>query len=389
MSTRIVRPARRLLLACALGSLLSLQLAGCDKSAPGKAEAPPAAQPSAPPTIAGSVVSFAGGQDPAGLRVVGLSVQADRPVTLPGRLAWDEDHTARVYAPYAGRVERLRVAVGDTVRAGQVLAEISSADIGAAQSDLHKAQVDQALAAKAVARTRELAEAGVIARKELDQAEADAARAGADVARTRARLAQYGITGDTLSQSFGLKSPLAGTVVERNSNPGSEVRTDVAGAPLFTISDPSTLWAALDVDESQLALVRRGQTLTLTTAAWPGERFEAQVMTLGEAVDPASRTVKLRARVANPRRLLKAEMFVAAELGQSERQLRVPADAVFLRGERQAVFVRVAPGRFERREVDLRPAGPQFWSVVKGLGADDKVVLGGALFLNQLLDSAP
>ena len=379
--TRVNMSTRRWLCLAAT----ALLLAACDKPAPPKTDTPPG--------IAGAVISFAGGQDPAGLRVAPLLAKADTSVTLPGRLAWDEDRTVRLYAPYAGRIERLRAAVGDPVRVGQVLAEISSADIGAAQADLHKAQVDQALSAKAMARTRELAEAGVIARKDLDQAEADSAKASADVARTRARLGQYGITGQAPSsshlQSFALKSPLAGVVVERNSNLGAEVRTDIAGAPLFTLSDPRSLWATLDLDETQLALVKPGQKLQLVTAAWPDERFEAEVMTLGESVDPASRTVKLRARVANPLRKLKAEMFVSAQLSSAVGLPRVPADAVFLRGTTQAVFVRLGPGRFERREVQLRPAGPQYWAVVKGLPADAQVVVGGALYLNQLLDVAP
>ena len=69
-------------------------------------------------------------------------------------------------------------------------------------------------------------------------------------------------------------------MVERNSNPGAEVRTDVAGAPLFTVSDPSTLWASIDVDESQLALVKPGQTVQLSAAAWPDKRFDAKVLSL-------------------------------------------------------------------------------------------------------------
>ena len=112
------------------------------------------------------------------------------------------------------------------------------------------------------------------------------------------------------------------------------------------------------------------------------------MLTLGESVDPASRTVKLRARVANPQRKLKAEMFVSGEIERRDGLPMVPADAVFLRGERQAVFVRVSPGRYERREVELRAAGPQYWSVVKGLAEQDKVVVGGAIYLDQLLEAA-
>ena len=379
--------------ACLLVFLLCASLAGCSKT-----EVSP---PEARPTLAGAVISFPGDQDPPTLRLATVASPADHPVLLPGRLAWDEDHTSRVFAPYAGRVERLLVTVGQRVRRGQALAVLSSADIGQAQADLHKAEADQALNRGSLARVRDLVEGGVIARKDQDQAEADLARSSAEANRARARLAQYGVSGvsgvsgaagaagGAVTQSLTLTAPLAGLVVERNSNPGAEVRTDVAGTPLFTLSDPATLWATLDLDESQLALLKPGQTVELVTAAWPDQVFSATVLNIGAAVDAASRTVKVRARVANPDGRLKAEMFVNARVAAHGGLPLVPADAVFLHGEQSSVFVPRGKGRFERRDVTVRAAGPQFLQVVAGLASGDKVVVGGALYLNQLLDAAP
>ncbi len=357
----------------------ALLLAACGKPEP-VAVAP------AQPTVAGNVITFPGEQDPSALRYAAVASPADHPVQLPGRLAWDEDHTSRVYAPYAGRIERLLVTVGQRVKRGQPLALISSADIGQAQADLHKAEADQALTRSAASRVRDLVEGGVLARKELDQAEADLARNQAEIARARARLSQYGVAASAVNQSLTLASPLDGIVVDRNGNLGAEVRSDVQGNALFTISNPATLWATIDVDESQLALVKPGQTLTLTTAAWPDQRFDASVLNIGAAVDAASRTIKVRARVANPEGKLKAEMFVTAQVAASGGLPLVPADAVFLRGDKPAVFVHVGKGRFERREVQVRSAGPQFWLVSSGLAVGEQVVSGGGLYLNQLLE---
>ena len=340
------------------------------------------------PTIAGNVIAFPGDKDPASLRVAEVAKPADQLVSLTGRLAWDDDHTSRVYAPYSGRVERLLVSVGQRVRRGQALATLSSADIGQAQADWRKAEADQALGRSAVGRARELAEAGVIARKDLEQAEADLARSSAEGARAKARLAQYGVAAGSVTQSLTLSSPIDGIVVERNGNAGGEVRNDVQGAALFTVSDPSTLWAAIDVDERQLSLLSVGQAVRLSAAAWPEQVFSATVLHVGESVDPASRTVKVRARVANAERRLKAEMFVSAQVTNRAALPLVPADAVFLRGDKPSVFVQRGSGRFERREVQLRAAGPQYWGVVAGLGAGERVVVGGALYLNQLLESA-
>ena len=372
---RLTRRVRRLAVSSAVLALFG----GCSH--------PDDAKPAAAPAVKGNVVTFPDHKAPADLRLATVGSESDRALNVPGRMGWDEDHTARVYAPYAGRIERVRVTLGQPVKRGTALADVSSSDIGQAQADLHKAQADESVARAAAERARALAEGGVIARKDLQQAEADLARNAAEIGRARARLAQYGVGANAVTQSLTLTTPLDGIVVERNVNTKAEVRSDVQGQPLFTISDPGTLWANLDVDETELAAFKPGQSVKLRAAAWPEASFPATITSISESVDVNSRTVKVRARVPNAEHRLKAEMFVTASVSRPSTLPTVPADAVLLKGDRLYVFVQAAPGRFERREVTARGGGPQAWLVTKGLAADDKVVVGGALFLDQLLDS--
>ena len=345
-------------------------------------------KPQAPPSVQGATVSFPDQKAPKDIRLEAVAAESEYAISVPGRLGWDEDRTARVYAPYAGRVERVRVALGDVVTKGQPLADVSSSDIGQAQADLHKAQADQSVARAAVERARELAQAGVIAQKDLQQSEADLARNAAEIGRAKARLVQYGIGSSAVTQGLLIASPLNGVVVERNINGKAEVRSDVQGQPLFTISDPGSLWAGIDVDETHLASFHVGQSIQLQAAAWPERSFAATVTSISESVDPNSRTVKVRAKVPNGERLLKAEMFVTARVSQRQSAPIVPADAVLLSGDRLYVFVQSAPGRFERRAIRARSAGPQAWLVSQGVAPGDKVVVGGALYLEQLIEAA-
>lgn len=364
----------------AAGAVLLALLCACSRPEVTKPEPAPAAK--------GAVVTFPDQKTPADLRLAVVGRESNRALSVPGRLGWDEDHTARVYAPYAGRIERVRVTLGQVVKRGAALADVSSSDIGQAQADLHKAQADGGVARAAAERARELAAAGVIAVKDLLQAEADLARNNAEIGRARARLTQYGVAANAVTQSLTLTTPLDGVVVDRNVNTKAEVRSDVQGAPLFTISDPGTLWANLDVDETELAAFRPGQVVTLHAAAWPELSFPATVTSISESVDSSSRTVKVRARVPNAEHRLKAEMFVTVSVSRPSTLPTVPADAVLLKGDKLYVFMQTGPGRFERREVNARSGGPQAWVVTQGLAAGDQVVVGGALYLDQLLDSA-
>jgi len=362
------------------GAALLTALCSCSR--------PESLKPDAVPEVKGAVVSFPEQKAPADLRLAAVGRESDRALNVPGRMGWDEDHTARIYAPYAGRIERVRVTLGQAVRRGQALADVSASDIGQAQADLHKAQADEGVARASAERARELAAAGVIARKDLQQAEADLARNAAEIGRARARLTQYGVSSNAVTQGLTLTSPLDGIVVERNVNTKAEVRSDVQGQPLFTISDPATLWANLDVDETELAALRPGQTVELRAAAWPELSFPATITSISESVDANSRAVKVRAKVPNAEHRLKAEMFVTASVSRPSTLPTVPADAVLLKGEKLYVFVQSGPGQFERREIKARSGGPQAWLVTNGLAAGDKVVVGGALYLDQLLDAA-
>ena len=148
-------------------------------------------------------------------------------VELPARLVWNEAKTQRIYPAFAGRVTGIRADVGQTVKAGSVLANLSSPDFGSAQADTAKAQGDLRLSQKTMQRQRELLEAGIIARKDFEQAEADASRAQAEAQRAVARTSLYGAVGGAgVDQQLALRSTVAGVVVERNLNPGQEVRPD-------------------------------------------------------------------------------------------------------------------------------------------------------------------
>lgn len=363
-------------------TLLGL-MAGCSKPA---TEVAPAQ-----PTVNGAVVAFPGQKDPPELRLAEVVAASERPVELAGRLVWNEDATARVYAPFAGRVERMLGQVGQSVLKGAPLATLSAPELGQAQADVQRAQADERQAQRQLERARSLVEVGAVSRKDLEASEADQARAWAELQRARARLAPYGGTADgggALHQSLSLVSPVSGVVVERNLNPGLEVRPDASGPALFVVSDPRSLWVMLDLDETLLSRVKPGARIELTTAAWPDETFAATVLHVGEWVDPASRTVKVRARVDNSKGHLRAEMFVKGKIEAHDGLPLVPADAVFVRGEQLGVFVSLGQGRYERRFAQLRTAGPLWWQVVQGLKPGEKVVIGGTLFLNQLLDAA-
>jgi cobalt-zinc-cadmium efflux system membrane fusion protein len=323
--------------------------------------------------------------------IVTVSVQAGGPqrVSLPGRLVWDETRTVRMFPALAGRVTAILAKVGDRVGKGKALAMLASPDFGQAQADARRAKTDFTLAQKNLERLRELFQAGVAPRKDLSTAEADYERAQAELHRAESRVSLYGTPGDSIvDQNLALTTPIAGIVVERNINPGQELRPDLqlSNAPaMFVVTDPAHLWVQLDATEDQLSSLARGKKIKLGTAAWPGEIFDATIEAISDFIDPATRTVKVRGSVANRGGKLKAEMFVTAETeGPPRAGLQVPARAIVQSGSSYYAYVEEGPGRYAR--VLVRVAGTQggMAGILSGLSQGQKVVVEGNLLLDRL-----
>ena len=110
----------------------------------------------------------------------------------------------------------------------------------------------------------------------LEQAEAEAARAQSELARAQARTSLYG-SSTGVNQQLGVRSDVSGVVVERNLNPGQEVRTDNSGAPLFVVSDPRVLWVNIDAQEADAASLRLGAKVKLQVPSLAEQTFEATI----------------------------------------------------------------------------------------------------------------
>ena len=117
--------------------------------------------------------------------------------------------------------------------------------------------------------------------------------------------------------------------MDKNINPGQELRPDMMLGnvpqtfnPLFTISDPTTLWLQVDVAETDLPSLQAGLPLRVTSKAFPDRTFDGTLEKIGDTLDPATRTVRVRGLVSNPDKLLKAEMYVLVDIVQDTSQAR-------------------------------------------------------------------
>jgi cobalt-zinc-cadmium efflux system membrane fusion protein len=368
-----------IVVAGALTALFALSAAACRRDT-----ASPAAD--AGPSAKGDAVEFAAASPQLGeIRVSSASPARMPPARLTGRLAWNEDATTRVLPPVAGRIESL-APIGARVRRSDVLAELSSPDFGQAQADAVRASADLSTAERNRRRVERLFERGAAPRKDAESAEADLARARAEAERTSTRLERWGgHPGDSADERYVVRSPIEGIVVERTGNVGQECRPDAA-QPLFVVTDPRRLWVFLDVTERDLPSVALGDRIEIFSTSYPERSFPGRIEWIGDSLDPATRTVRVRAGVEDPSRRLKAEMYVSVEVAApAVSTLAVPATAVITDGARSFCFVQESPTRFRRIAIQVGPERGGRVPILSGLSPGARVVTEGSLLLASFL----
>ena len=309
-------------------------------------------------------------------------------VALPARVTFDEDRTQRVASPIDGRAIRILVRLGEKVRAGQPLIELSSPNVGQLQADAQKALSDLSLTEKAIERVHKLQGEGAVAEKEVAQAEGDHSKARSDYARTTAQLKALGVSPTDPAVNVSLRAQIPGVVVERNVLVGQEVRADQT-TPLITISSLDSVWVQADAYEQDLALVAEGDAVAVRVPAYPDETFAGTVKHIGDVVDASSRTVKIRCVVSNLGHRLKPEMFAKVDVlnAAGHKFITLPANAILNDGDKATVIVATEGNVFRTRRVDVGPEIEGRVRILDGLQAGEKIVGDGAIFMKREIDS--
>ena len=395
-SLYIVLPLR---LACLL-AMVSL-LAGCGfKAEPAGADSSQKHADVPAPKVDGEKVTLTDGAPQKASLFVETAEPRKVAIThLTGRLYWNESATVRVFTPVSGRVSAIRADLGEPISVGMPLAEIDSPDFGQALADARTSAGNLAAANKSFDRAKKLFEYGAAPQKDVEAAEAACIAAQAEHDRAQARLANYGGTDKSSNSMYVLRSPLTGVLVEKNINPGQEIRADqmLANAtqlfaPLFIISDPTELWLQLDVAEPDLPSLHPGQRLQVYSRAYPDKRFDGTIEKIGDSLDPATRTIKVRCVVHNPERLLKAEMYALVDVAQPTEKtadaVEISAKAIFMKNNDSYLFVETSPGEYERKRVKLGIEKEGKVAVFEGVKPGEKVVTEGCLLLQALVESA-
>jgi len=311
---------------------------------------------------------------------------------LLGEIHVNENAYAEVGAPVVARVVSLRASPGDAVTRGQPLAHLQSPELGRARADFQSGRARLELARQALARKQDLAKENIVPLREVQEAEAAVTAAEAEARAARAALVTLGAaedpSGPETGSTFVLRSPLAGTVIERRIAQGQMVQPS---SPLFRVANLDTVWLTVHAFERDAVRIRPGTTAQVSFAAIPNRPFSGRVSHIGSEVNAESRSISVRIDIQNPDRVLRPGMSATAAIPVDESGqplVSVPAAALQRLENEWVVFVPKDTAAFEIRRVGRgRDLGGEV-EVLSGLKSGETVVVDGSFLLKSEADKA-
>ena len=325
-------------------------------------------------------------------------------VTIGGRVTFDDTKISHVFSPVNGRITKVLANPGQRVKKGAPLIAILSPDVGNYMADLVKAEADKTQAEHEYQRQKELYDANVGAKRDLETAEDALHKAQAEYDRAKQltellRSADF----DAVSQEYVLRSPIAGEVIARKATPGLEVQGQYSNGgsssnvvELFTIGELGELWVVGEVYEIDLPRVLEGDDVTIAIGG-ADRTFHGKVDWVADVLDPVLHTAKVRCVIDNRDHVLKPEMYESVAISVPGKQLlAVPRDAVMRVGGQTIVFVQTGEHKpdggvvFKRREVVARldDNAPLVPVIASGLSAGETVAVAHSVMLLGMLENS-
>jgi len=306
-------------------------------------------------------------------------------LTLTGKVDFNEDNVIKIFPVVSGQVSDIKVMPGDFVKKGQPLVVIRSSEMASYSNDYVTAKSNVDIANKSLDAANDMYKSGLASQK--DQLVAQEGYNQALSAFEKAKRV-LNLNGGSMTGEYTARSPIDGFVVDRQVNNNMMLRSDNS-TPLFIISDLKNVWVMANVYESNISLVKMGDSVNITTLAYPGKIFRGRIDRIMNVLDPSNKVMKLRIVLANPGYLLKPEMFasVVVNTKANNTMVSIPSRALIFDHSQYYVLVYKSPSDITIRPVQVFNTVGDRSYISEGLTEGEHLIGTEALLIYQELNS--
>lgn len=305
-------------------------------------------------------------------------------IRLFGKITADNNKMAQVYPVVSGIVKSIHAELGDYVKQKQVLASIQSSEVASFRKEKLDAINDVAIAEKNLQVARDLFAGKLNSEKDLAVAERELEKAKGERERINEIYSIYSLKGGSL---YNVTAPISGFVVSKKINQNEQIKPDNS-EPVFSIADIYEVWALANVNESDIAKIQVGYDVTVNTLAFPDIPFKGKIDKIFNAIDPLTKSMKVRVKIPNNDLRLKPEMncTVGVSFSENKKMIRVPSSAVIFDKSKYWVMVFKDRHNIETRKVDIYRQLGDFTYIQTGLQEGETVISKNGLLIYDAIN---
>jgi len=292
---------------------------------------------------------------------------------------------AEIAAPFAGRITRSYIRLGQHIKKNEAIFEINSPDFFEASNTFFQAKQEMQLAKKNLKRQEDLTKNGIGAKKELEEAEVDYAIKERDFENAKLSLKVFQVDADKLvaGQSLIVRSPIEGEIIDNNIVIGQYIKEDEE--PVALVAELNKVWVVGQVKEKDITKISKESDVEICTSANTESCIKAKVYHISDILDEETRSVQVYIECDNSERFLKPGMYASVKfIHTPEEKILIPASAVLQMEDNNYVFVKTANNSFEKREIRTETSSSDKLIVTSGLKQGEKIVSEGSYFLMQV-----
>ncbi len=293
---------------------------------------------------------------------------------------------AEVASPFAGRIIKSYVHLGQKVYAGSPIFEISSADFFESVKNFYQARQEMNAAYIRLKRQKDLFKNKVGAKKEEEDAELEYMLKKKEVENAKAALAVYHISPSQISlrRPLIIRSPISGDVVKSDIVTGQYLKDDAS--PVVTIANLEKVWMVAHVKEKDIHLINNLSTVGISLISMPDKDIRGKIYYISQMMDEDTHSVEVIIECSNISRMMKPGMYGYVKLADKPvKKIMIPSSAVLQEETSQYVFVKISNNKYIKREVKASSAPHNMSVILSGLNPGEEIITQGAFYLNNIL----
>lgn len=305
-------------------------------------------------------------------------------IRLFGKITADNNKTAQVFPVMSGVVKYIGVELGDFVKQNQLLASIQSSEVATFQKEKLDAVNDLAIAEKNLQVAKDLQAGKLNSEKDVLAAERELEKARAELSRINEVSSIYRLKSNSV---YNITSPISGFVVTKRINQNELLRSD-GSEPIFSVANINEVWVLANVNESDISKIQVGYDAEIKTLAFPDVVYKGKIDKIFNAIDPETKSMKVRIKVPNTDLRLKPEMncTVSVKFSEAKSLIAVPSSALIF--DKGKYWLMVFKGRddIETRKIEVyRQLGDTTY-LTSGIQEGEKIISRNSLLIYDAIN---